>query len=77
MSRFDFVKYDEKASQLSNKYKEIFQNLESQLKADLGEGRSLSTALTKLEETFMWTGKAVRDDQITRNGSAELETFKK
>jgi hypothetical protein len=27
---------------------------------------------TKLEEAYMWIGKAVRDDQIERNGSAEL-----
>lgn len=26
-----------------------------------------------LEEAYMWVGKAIRDDQIKRNGAAELQ----
>ena len=78
MSRYDFVKYDEKAAKLSNDYKQRFQDLEAALALDLGKGsRSLATALTKIEEAFMWVGKAIRDNQIERNGSAPLEEFKK
>lgn len=78
MSRYDFVKYDEQAAKLSNEYKQRFQELECYLYADLGKGgRSLATALTKIEEAFMWVGKAIRDNQIERNGSAPLEEFKK
>lgn len=77
-SRYDFVKYDEKAAGLSNKYKALFQELEAQLTLDLGPGkRSLATAMTKLEEAFMWVGKAVRDQQIERNATTELEEFKR
>jgi hypothetical protein len=32
-----------------------------------GVGRAKSIILTKLEEAFMWMGKAVRDDQIERD----------
>ena len=35
--------------------------------------RTVALALTKLEECYMWIGKAIRDDQIERNGSAELQ----
>ncbi len=77
-SRFDFVKYDEKAAELSNKYKAKFQELEDSIARDLGPGkRSYATAMTKIEEAFMWVGKAIRDQQIDRNGSAPLEEFKK
>jgi hypothetical protein len=27
--------------------------------------------MTKLEEAYMWTGKAIRDDQIARNSMTE------
>ncbi len=29
--------------------------------------------MTKLEEAYMCVGKAIRDDQIARNGSAPLQ----
>jgi hypothetical protein len=35
--------------------------------------RYCALANTKLEEVFMYIGKAIRDDQIARNGSAELQ----
>jgi hypothetical protein len=43
----------------------------------LPEGRAKSLALTKLEECYMWIGKAVRDLQITSNGTAELQEERK
>lgn len=76
MSRFDFIKYDEKAAGLSDKYKKLFQELEHTLSLDLGPGqRSFATALTKLEECYMWVGKAIRDQQISRNGTSVPATF--
>jgi hypothetical protein len=38
----------------------------------LGKSRPQSLALTSLEECYMWIGKAIRDNQIERNGSATL-----
>jgi hypothetical protein len=35
--------------------------------------RSKAQAITKLEECYMWIGKAIRDDQIARSGSAPLQ----
>jgi len=39
--------------------------------------RAKALAITKLEEVYMWIGKAIRDDQIKRNGSAELQEERK
>lgn len=43
--------------------------------SDLNEatGPDLSEALALLERSFMWCGKAIRDEQIERNGSAPLQ----
>lgn len=83
MSRFDYVKYDDTAVQIQNVFKKQCQELENSINAIGGIldpltdksklARAKSLALTKLEEVYMWIGKAVRDDQIARNGAAELQ----
>ena len=73
MSRFDYVKYDEQAMILQDSFKGILKQLDSSISIYLRPGRAQSLALTKLEEAYMWIGKAIRDDQIARNGSAELQ----
>lgn len=72
MSRFDYVKYDDKAVKDQGAIKKAFHDLESQL-TYLNDGRAKSLVLTKLEEAYMWVGKQIRDDQIKRNGAAELQ----
>lgn len=87
MSRFDYVKYDERANELQAEFKETCQKIERMI-AGLGQfgsstslnpqlGRSKALAVTKLEELYMWIGKAVRDEQIVRNGDAELQEERK
>lgn len=68
-TRFDYVQYDEKAASLQQSVKSHCVVLELFLN-NLPESRGKALALTKLEEFYMWTGKAIRDDQIKRNGSA-------
>ena len=68
-SRFDYVKYDAKSIAIQDEMKARFVFLEQSL-SDLKDGRAKSLILTKLEEAYMWIGKAIRDDQIARNGSA-------
>lgn len=75
-SRFDYVKYDDAAVTVQDQAKEKATELESVINS-LGNGRAKSTALTKLEECYMWIGKQVRDDQILRNGSASLQEERK
>ena len=68
-SRFDYVAYDKQASDAQASAKKTCQNLEEIIDG-LGKGRPQSLAQTKLEEVYMWIGKAIRDGQIERNGSA-------
>lgn len=87
MSRFDYVKYDEVAQARQNKVKALVGELESVIAAigrvgdavsmDGQMNRSKALAVTKLEEFYMWVGKAIRDEQIVRNGSAELQEERK
>lgn len=71
-SRFDYVKYDGLAQTNQEIAKNICIELETLIEK-LGPGRYTSLALTKLEETYMYIGKQIRDNQIIRNGSAPLQ----
>lgn len=72
MSRFDYVKYDEKSASLQALFKIAFDNLASAIEG-LSKGRAQSLAITKLEEAYMWVGKALRDEQISRSVQVELQ----
>lgn len=67
MGRFDYVKYDEKALADQYTFKAAFENLEGMADILLVSPRAKALVLTKLEEAYMWVGKAIRDDQIKRN----------
>lgn len=83
MSRFDYVKYDDHAFALQGLTKDMVMELEKMIDtigssldplADKSKvGRSKAMAITKLEEVYMWIGKAIRDDQIARTPVVELE----
>lgn len=66
-NRFDYVKYDEQAVKSQANFKTKFQDLEKDVDA-LENGRAKSLILTKLEEAYMWVGKAIRDDQVAKRG---------
>ena len=70
--RFDYVKYDEKATKQQAQFKKVFESLENAIEQELGHGRAKALCLTALEETYMWIGKQIRDDQIFRNETTEL-----
>lgn len=72
-SRFDYTKYDEQANADQAAFKLDVTFLESRINASVQCPRSKVLALTKLEEVYMWIGKGIRNDQIARNGSAELQ----
>lgn len=73
--RFSYVKYSPTVTLLSEGFKTKFEELESMIdalpvaNADVGRARSL--AYTKIEEAFMWIGKALRDQQIATDGAVE------
>ena len=72
MSRFDYVRYDEESQSLQNEFKGKFEELESLAKV-LKPGRASALVFTKLEEAYMWVGKAIRDEQIVRDAAFELQ----
>lgn len=72
-SRFDYVKYDAQAVADQQQMKETFTLVELNIENRIKSPRAKALAITKLEECYMWVGKAIRDDQIARNGGAELQ----
>lgn len=87
--RFDYVKYDEisigqqavlkqTCQELERQISNLGRTLEKEVPGELKEHvnsfyRSRATAITKLEECYAWVGKAIRDEQIVRNGSTPLQ----
>lgn len=71
-NRFDYVRYDEVAASKQTVAKGFMIAVEEFIDAHLPKGRSSSLALTKLEEVYMWMGKAIRDEQLEKRG-AELQ----
>jgi hypothetical protein len=65
--RFSYVRYDELATANQEYLKQKFEELERMGLELLKPGRAQSLFLTALEEAYMWTGKAIRDEQIQRN----------
>lgn len=75
-NRYDYVRYDETAQSKQQEFKDAFIALEAKVEG-LSAGRAKSLVHTKLEEAYMWIGKAIRDDQVERNGSAPLGEARK
>lgn len=73
MNRFDYVRYDEMSGMQQQAFKILFTELEKHIEESLDDSRAKSLALTKLEEVYMWIGKAIRDDQFARNRVVQLE----
>ena len=71
MSRFAYVKYDDDIAEVQAMFKGAFEKVEERIELELPNGRGKSLALTKLEECYMWIGKALRDKQIDRGGNKE------
>lgn len=71
MSRFDYVKYDELSVAIQNNLKERFMEIDIGING-LPDSRAKALAIAKLEEAYMWVGKAIRDDQLLRNPHTDL-----
>lgn len=65
--RFCYVKYDARSTAAQEALKAQFEVIETLVEA-LSASREKSLCLTALEESYMWTGKAIRDQQIERDG---------
>lgn len=71
MSRFDYVKYDEQSIKKQADLKALFEEVERLVEVSIPDGRAKSLVLTYLEIAYMWTGKAIRDEQIGRGVQVE------
>jgi len=71
-NRFDYVAYDEQSKAIQQHAKIQVQCIENTIN-ELGHSRYTALALNALEECYMWIGKSIRDDQIIRNGKAQLQ----
>lgn len=65
--RFSYVKYDEQSIQKQETFKQMFEAIEDYANLALTDSRPKSLLMTALEEAYMWTGKAIRDEQIARD----------
>ena len=73
MSRLDYIKYDDVAMDTQAILKNRFTDLEMLIDVKTHSPRAKALAMTKLEECYMWVGKAIRDDQINPVSVAELQ----
>ena len=62
---FEGIKFDDKSDELQQRAIGCAGVLIAVL-SELEETRERSIAITKLEETIMWCGKAIKQDQIKR-----------
>ena len=73
MSRFSYVRYDETRAAAQSIFKKAVEEVEKHIVCLLPEGRAQELALQRLEETYMWVGKALRDEQIAVDGKVVEE----
>jgi len=66
-NRFDYVKYDSTSTEKQETFKSLFEDIEEFANSSLVDSRAKSLIMTHLEEAYMWTGKAIRDEQIGRD----------
>lgn len=71
--RFDYVKYDKTAADKQAAFKSKFEELEKMAYDLLPDGRNRNLFLVAIEQAYMWTGKAIRDEQIARNPASPDE----
>lgn len=69
--RFDYVKYDSVSETAQAAFKKAFSKVTAMIE-QLPGGRAQALALTKMEESYMWVGKSLRDEQMKRNRLTEL-----
>ena len=63
---FKYVKYDSESVAKQEAFKAMFEAIEDYANLTLTDSRPKSLLKTALEEAYMWTGKALRDDQMNK-----------
>jgi len=70
---FSYVKYDQESIRKQETFKTMFEAIEDFANLSLKDSRPKSLLKTALEEAYMWTGKALRDEQIERDNTPHCE----
>lgn len=73
VGRFDYIAYDETAKEAQALFKSAFNKIAADVDFQLKSPRAKALVLTKLEEAYMWVGKAIRDDQAARGAPTPLQ----
>lgn len=73
-NRYTYVKFDEGNQMVLDNFREMVVTLDAEISA-LDKSRYQSLTLTKLEECFMYIGKAMRDIQLEDNKKADDAKF--
>ncbi len=68
--RFSYIKYDAQSLVQQQELKEAFEAVEK-LVDKLVAGRAKDNCFNHLEESYMWTGKSIRDAQLVRIHDSE------
>lgn len=66
--RFSYVKYTPESQAKQEAFKSMFEAIEAYAMSNLQDSRPRSLFLTALEEAYMWSGKAIRDEQMMPRG---------
>lgn len=69
MSRFNYIAFDLVSNQKQEGFKRMFEMIEAFAAEHLPESRERSLLVTGLEQAYMWTGKAIRNEQLAREGN--------
>lgn len=72
-NRFDYTVFNEETKRKQSELLVYFKALADRVE-ELGPSRSVSLALTNLEECYMWVGKALRDTQLEQSREATKGT---
>ena len=75
-NRFDYIEYDKIAQMKQGAFKKLVVEFEASIETFLPFDKATiankTKAMNHLEMAYAWLGKAIRDEQIARNGSATL-----
>ena len=71
--RFDYIKYDDLSIKNQDLFKMQCMNLEADIQRLIKSPVEKHLALVKLEEFYMWIGKAIKKDQTLRTEIYDVE----
>lgn len=66
MGKFDSIQFDNHSQAVSETIKQRYKPLFDLIETSLQPSRERSLVLTKLEESFMWVNKALKEEQLKR-----------